>query len=478
MPEPVHIQGGRPFLLRVCHESCKVVAEKRFFMTKMKAISSEELAKLSVDYLADAKARVVRNALTVNDLGGISRVFDATAANPDYFSINIKTLPVTNQMASGRCWLFASLNVLREIIVKKYKIDGQFELSQNYMAFYDKLEKANFFLEAALAELETPFEDETVRYLMQTAVGDGGQWDMFVSLVKKYGICPKTAMPETYQSSHTRAMNGLLNKRLRKFAADAKRMHAEGAKLTAIRKERDKALKEVYSLICSCFGVPPQKFTFEFYDKKGEYHAFRDVTPQEFYEKYLNVDLDDYVGIINGPTKDKPFHKMYTVKYLGNVVDGNPISFLNLPMEDFKEAILKQMKAGEPVWFGCDCGKEGDREKGLWDDQLFDYESTFDMDLSFTKEDMLDARESAMNHAMVLTGVNLVDDKPTRWKIENSWGDKTANKGYYICSDTWFDKYVFEAVVNKKYLSAADKKVLKQKPIELRPWDPFGSLAD
>ena len=447
-------------------------------MTKMQAVSAAELDRLTEDYLSDTKARVVRNALTVNDLAGISRVFDAACANPDFFSVNIKTLPATNQMASGRCWLFASLNVLREMIVKKYKIEGQFELSQNYMAFYDKLEKANFFLEAALAELETPFDDETVRYLMQTAVGDGGQWDMFVSLVKKYGICPKTAFPETYQSSHTRAMNGLLNKRLRKFAADAKRMHAEGKSSAEIRAAKDQTLKEVYSLICSCFGVPPQTFTFEYYDKKGAYHAYRDVTPKAFYEEYLNVNLDDYVGIINGPTADKPYHQMYTVKYLGNVVGGNPVSFLNLPMDEFKEAILKQMKAGEPVWFGCDCGKEGDREAGLWDDQLFDYAGTFDMNLEFSKEDMLNARESAMNHAMVLTGVNLVDEVPTRWRIENSWGDKNANKGYYICSDTWFDRYVFEAVVNKKYLTAAQKKILKKKPVELKPWDPFGSLAD
>ena len=444
----------------------------------MKEISIKELESMNEAYLKNEKARVVRNALTVNDLAGISRVFESTASNPYYFSIDIKTLPVTNQMHSGRCWLFASLNLLREMIVKKYKIEGQFELSQNYMAFYDKLEKANFFLEASLAEVDSPANDETVRYLMETAVGDGGQWDMFVSLVKKYGICPKSAMPETYQSSHTQAMNRLLNRRLRKFNADIRHLKAEGAKPAALRKEKDKCLGECYGLIASCFGLPPKTFTFEYYDKKGVYHGYRDVTPLEFYEKYTGVDLDDYVGIIHGPTADKPYHKMYTVKYLGNVVGGNPVSFMNLPLDEFKEAILKQLKAGEIVWFGCDCGKDGDREKGLWDDGAFDYAGTFDMDLAFSKEDMLDFRESAMNHAMVFTGVHLVDDKPVRWKIENSWGEDRANKGYYICTDTWFDRYMYEAVVSKKYLTAAQKKVLKEKHTELDPWDPFGSLAD
>ncbi len=444
----------------------------------MKEISIKELESMNEAYLKNEKARVVRNALTVNDLAGISRVFESAAANPNYFSIDIKTLPVTNQMHSGRCWLFASLNLLREMIVKKYKIEGQFELSQNYMAFYDKLEKANFSREASLGEADAQANDETVRYLMETAVGDGGQWDMFVSLVKKYGICPKSAMPETYQSSHTQAMTRLLNRRLRKFNADIRRLKAEGAKPAALRKEKDKCLGECYGLIASCFGLPPKTFTFEYYDKKGAYHGYRDITPLEFYEKYAGVDLDDYVGIIHGPTADKPYHKMYTVKYLGNVVGGNPVSFMNLPLDEFKEAILKQLKAGEIVWFGCDCGKDADREKGLWDDAAFDYAGTFDMDLAFSKEDMLDFRESAMNHAMVFTGVHLVDEKPVRWKIENSWGEDRANKGYYICTDTWFDKYMYEAVVNRKYLTAEQKKVLKQKHIELEPWDPFGSLAD
>ncbi len=445
-------------------------------MKKMSAVSAADLDRMKKTYLQNEKARVVRNALTTNDIASISRVLEASAASPNMFSIDIKTMPVTNQMQSGRCWIFSALNVLREMMAKKYHID-KFEFSQNYIAFYDKLEKVNFFMEAVLQEIDTPMNSEVLRWLLETAVGDGGQWDMFVSLVKKYGLCPKTAMPETWQSSHTRAMNGILNGRLRKFAADVKKAHAagDGKAVAGLKKE---CLQECYGLICDCFGLPPQTFTFEYCDSKKKYHAIYDVTPAELYEKYLQVDLDDYVGFIHAPTADKPYHQMYTVRYLGNVVAGNPISFLNLPLDEFKELILKQLKAGEPVWFGCDCGKDGNRETGLWDDKQFDYEHTLDMHLEMSKEDMLDTRHSAMNHAMVFTGVNLVDDKPNRWKIENSWGEKVANDGYYICTDTWFDKYVYEAVVNKKYLTKEQKKILKQKPAVLDPWDPFGSLAD
>lgn len=438
----------------------------------MKEITKEELVNMREAYLSDNKARVVRNALTKNDISTISRDFTALCDNPSVFSIDLKTMPVTNQMQSGRCWIFSAMNVLREMIAKKYNIK-EFELSQNYIAFYDKLEKANWFMDCVIAEKDSDFNSPEMRYLLESAVGDGGQWNMLVSIVKKYGICPKTAMPETYQSSHTGNMNRILNRRLRKFACDIRKMNDE-----EMQAYRTKTTKEIYGLIASCFGLPPVSFTFEYVDKDDVHHAEYDVTPLDFYHNYLGEDLDDYVNIINGPTADKPFYKQYSVKYLGNVVNGNLISLVNLPMEDFKAAILAQLKDGYPVWFGCDCGADGDREAGLWDDQAFAYGDTFDMDLDMDKAEMLDFRQSAMNHAMVFTGVNLVNGKPTRWKIENSWGDKVANKGYYTCSDTWFDKYMYAAAVNRKYLSEKALAALQEEAVELEPWDPFGTLAD
>ena len=392
----------------------------------MEEISSTLLNELRTNYEADTKARVVRNALTKNDLNTISRVFDAECHNPNIFSVDLKTMKATNQMQSGRCWIFSSMNFLREKIAKKYNIK-EFELSQNYIAFFDKLEKANWFMECALNEIDNPMDSEKMRYLLSWAVGDGGQWNMVQSLVKKYGLCPKTAMPETYQSSHTRTMNGLLNKRLRKFVVDTRK---EGADIPALKAQ---ALKEIYSLIASCFGLPPKEFTFEYVDASEKHHAEYHVTPAQFYENYLGADIDDYINCINAPTSNKEYYKTYTVEYLGNVVNGNPINMLNLPLDEFKNATIEQLKSGEPVWFGCDCGPDGDRESGLWDDAQYDYENTLDMDLSMTKAEMLDAHQSAMNHAMMLTGVNLDENgKPNRWKIENSWGDKVANQGYLI----------------------------------------------
>lgn len=442
----------------------------------MKAIQTDTLEEMREKVLQDTQARIVRNACLKNDISTISRTFEAECANPPIFSIDNKTMKAVSQEQSGRCWIFSAMNVLREQIARKYSIKN-FELSQNFIAFYDKLEKCNWFMECTLKELDSPRDSDVMRFLLQSPVGDGGQWNMLVSIVEKYGLCPKSAMPETYQSSHTRNMNGVLNLRLRKFVADTRKLHAEG-KDAEIAGYKEDTLNEIYCFLTSCFGIPPKSFTFEYYDEKDRPHAEYNITPLQFYHSYLGVDLHEYVNVIQSPTKDKPYHTTYTVKYLGNVVDGEPISLLNVPMEEFKEAVLKQLKAGELVWFGCDCGKNGDRETGLWDDQAFDYAGTFGMHLDMSKADMLDYGESAMNHAMVLTGVNLVDGKPTRWKIENSWGTKIAHEGYFTASDSWFDKYMYVAAIHKKYLSEETLKALEKKPVEVAPWDPFGTLAD
>ncbi|MBQ9938569.1 MAG: C1 family peptidase [Oscillospiraceae bacterium] len=395
-----------------------------------------------------------------------------------YF-IDIPTLPVTNQKASGRCWLFAALNVMREIIAKKYNLE-KFEISQNYIAFWDKFEKINYFLESVIDTANLPSDDRTVSWIVSTGIQDGGQWDMMVALVKKYGLVSKDAMPETFQSSNTGAMNAMINTKLRAYTAELRRMIRGGASAEDVNTEKNRILSEMYRILCICFGEPPKKFDFEYKNKDTlEYGIICDITPTEFYEKYIGGILDDYVSIINAPTEDKPFNKTYTVNYLGNVLEGAPILYLNLEMDELVSLVIKQLKDKEVVWFGSDVGKFGNRAEGIWDDLSYDYGSAFDIDYDISKADALDYRNSCMNHAMVITGVNLDEnDKPNRWKIENSWGDQNGDEGYYMMSGTWFDRFVYQAVVHKKYLSEEQLKMLEEKPIRLNPWDPMGSLAN
>lgn len=440
----------------------------------MKSITKKDIEQLNSNFEKKPVQKALSRVLVKNELSTIFDKQEQALVNQFKFSNEIKTLPVTNQKKSGRCWIFAGLNVLRELIAKKYNLKS-FELSQNYTAFWDKFEKINYFIEIMDDFLDVDQDDRTLQHVLKTGIQDGGQWDMFVSLIEKYGVVPKEAMIETASSSGTHFMNQLINIKLRQYAANARLLKAEG-KEKDIPLLKKKALDEFYTLLVTNFGKPPKQFDFE-YVTNDTYNVIKDVTPESFYKDHIGDILKDYVSIIHAPTKDKPYMKTYTVSYLGNVIDGRDIKYLNLEMKDLKALVLKQMLNQEVVWFGSDVARFGDRKVGVWDDEQFDYEEMLGMSFEMSKEDQLDYSQGAMNHAMVLTAVHLDNQEPKRWKIQNSWGDDSGNKGYYMASDSWFDKFVYQAVIHRKYLNEAQLKAWEEKPKVLKPWDPMGSLA-
>ena len=452
--------------------------EKRGYSAMQKTpITQEQLKAWSDHYNASEARKIATLALSRTDVKQAAYVSSAAFAMRHKFSIEIPTLPVTNQEKSGRCWLFAACNVLRERIAKRLNLEN-FELSQSYLAFWDKFERANYFLESILETADLPTDDRTVSFVLDTGVHDGGQWDMFANIVRKYGVVPKDVYDETFQSANTRSMNSLLNRNMKVCAAKLRRMVSSGAGEAEIQAEKARMLDRVYGFLCSCYTEPPKTFDFEYVDKDKKYHVEKGFTPQAFCEKYVGGLLDETVSVIHAPTQDKPYHKTFTIKMLGNVVGGNPVKHLNLTMDEMKAAIIRQMQAGKVVWFGSDVGKYGDRDAGVWDDQSYNTELLTGLELTLSKEDSLNYGFAAMNHAMVLTGVTLDENgRPVRWKIENSWGNEKGAKGYYICSDTWFDDYVFQAAIEKEYLGDL-AALAKQEPIALEPWDPMGTLAD
>jgi bleomycin hydrolase len=441
----------------------------------MKEITIKDLESLQETYSKDKVNNALRRVLLRNDLSNLFYKQEEASNTKFVFSDELKTLPVANQKRSGRCWIFAGLNVVREAVAKKYGLES-FELSQNYISFWDKFEKINYFIESIDDFLDINIDDRTLQHILNAGIQDGGQWDMFVNVVEKYGIVPKEKMIETASSDSTFYMNNIINIKLREYAANARKLKAQG-KEGDIQALKTKALQELYTFLVTNFGVPPKEFDFEYTNKDG-YHIIKGLTPLSFYKEAAGGNLRDYVSLINSPTKDKPFLKSYTIPYLGNVVGGNDIRHLNLPIERLKELIITQIKAGEPVWFGSDVSKFGDRNGGVWDDKSFEIEDMLGMNLTLSKEDQLDYRDSAMNHAMVITGVDIVDMKPKRYKIENSWGGDHGEKGYFVITDTRFDRYVYQAVINKKYLKPEELAAYEAKPIVLKPWDPMGSLAD
>lgn len=443
----------------------------------MKEITYEELEQFEVDFDNDKTNKVAMNSVVNNGINKSAINYEEIRNTRHDYSVKIETGDITNQKQSGRCWMFASLNFMRIELMKNLNLKTA-ELSQNYPLFFDKLEKTNYFLESIIKTVDEPLNERLVSHILTDPLGDGGQWDMFVSLVKKYGVVPKSAMPESISSSSTRELDKYLTLKLREFATNIRDEHRNGKSEDELRTLKKDMLNTIYRMLCISLGKPPKKFTYEVVDKNDKFIRIKDITPKEFYDKYIGIDLDDYVSIINAPTKDKPYNKTFTVDYLGNVVGGRDIKYLNLEIDRLKCLAIKQLKDNTAVWFGSDVGQFSSRENGFLSTTTYDVDKLFNTEFNMSKEQRLDYGESLMTHAMLITGVNLDEfDKPDRWRVENSWGKDVGKDGYYVMTDDWFSEFVYQIVINKKYLSEEEINMYNEEPIKLKPWDPMGSLA-
>lgn len=440
------------------------------------ALSEEFLDACRDSVNATPERRALASAVQKNGLDAVAMDQARLHAMQHTFSHVVKGGTITNQKQSGRCWMFAGLNVLRLPVMERLGLET-FELSQAYQMFWDKLEKANYFLESILETLEEPLNGRLVAWLLDHPLQDGGQWDMFVNLVEKYGVVPKWVMPETFHSSQSRRMNQVLTAKLRESAARLRDLAARGESAADLREEKARILRQVYAALVTFLGEPPARFDLECRSADGTFHREAGMTPQEFYRTYVGVDLDSYVSLIHAPTDDKPYGRTFTVRYLGNVKGGRDVRYLNVPSDVLRQAALDQLLAGEAVWFGCDVGKMQDREAGVMAEGLYAYDTVLDMPVAMTKAERLDYGDSQMTHAMVFTGVNLVEGQPNRWRVENSWGTESGDKGFFVMDNDWFDAYMYQVVVHQRYLPDAFRDALTHAPIGLDPWDPMGSLA-
>ncbi|MCB6584494.1 aminopeptidase C [Streptococcus sp. 27098_8_75] len=433
--------------------------------------------KLYAAYEANPKFAAMENAISHNGLLASLEKRSAAVENTPIFSLDLTKDKVSDQKASGRCWMFAALNTFRHKMIAGFQLED-FELSQAHTFFWDKYEKSNWFLEQVLATADQELTSRKVKFLLDTPQQDGGQWDMVVSLFEKYGVVPKSVYPESISSSNSRELNQILNKLLRQDAQILRELVAEGANSAELQAKKEELLQEVFNFLAMNLGLPPRQFDFSYRDKDNNFHSESGLTPQVFFKKYVDLKLDDYVSIINAPTADKPYGKSYTVEMLGNVVGSKPVRYLNVEMDRLKELAIAQMQAGETVWFGSDVGQSSNRKAGSMADGMYDFTSSMDIQLTQDKAGRLDYSESLMTHAMVLTGVDLDEnEKAKKWKVENSWGEKVGNKGYFVASDSWMDEYTYQIVVRKEFLTEAELAAYEAEPIVLAPWDPMGALA-
>jgi bleomycin hydrolase len=440
-------------------------------------ISLSNIKKFNKNFNSKSSNTISRNALIQNDINKVAINWENfSKINHTHSNTIDKQLPVTNQKASGRCWGFAGLNLLRLGIVKKYNLSN-FEFSQNYFMFWDKLEKANYFLENILKTLDDHYDSRIMMHLLQAPVQDGGQWDMFVNLIEKYGVVPQSVMPETNHSSRSGMMNYFLTHKLREFAFILRKLNQSKTKKINLRIKKEEMVSEIYSLLCMFLGNPPINFDWSIKDTNNKFSRFTNIEPLNFYKKFTEIKLRDKVCLIHAPMSNKKMNELYTVGFLGNVVGGRIIKYANLEIEELKKATIKSIKNNEAVWFGCDVGKMFNRDLGIMDMDLYNYENLLNTNFKMDKATRLEYGDSLMTHAMLFTGVDIKEKKPQKWRVENSWGNKNGDQGYYLMSDNWFDEYNYEVVVDKKYLSKKILSIFDLEPKILEPWDPMGALA-
>ncbi|XP_066455685.1 bleomycin hydrolase [Eleutherodactylus coqui] len=392
--------------------------------------------------------------------------------------------PVSNQKNSGRCWIFSCLNVMRLPFVKKFNLE-EFEFSQSYLFFWDKVERCNYFLNAFVetARQKEPIDGRLMQFLLSNPSNDGGQWDMLVNLIGKYGVIPKKCFPESHTSEATRRMNDILNHKMREYCLRLRNMVSSDCTKDEISTELDTMIEEVYRVVSICVGSPPETFTWEFRDKEKTYHKIGPLTPQEFYKEHVKpiYNVEDKICLVNDPRPQNPFGKLYTVQYLGNMTEGRKTLYNNQSIEVLKKLAAASIKDGEAVWFGCDVGKHFQGKLGINDMNVFDHELVFGISVkNLNKSERLIFGDSMMTHAMALTAVTEKDGHEgeyEKWRVENSWGDDRGNKGYLIMTDEWFSEYVYEVVVDKKHVPEEVLELLKQDPVVLPAWDPMGALA-
>jgi bleomycin hydrolase len=438
------------------------------------ALSTGDLELLRKDFTTNPAYRLAQNAVTrvtIDDVAINREIVNNTDHTTSHL---IDDWKVTNQERSGRCWLFAGLNLLRVGAMKKMGLK-EFEFSQNHTMFWDKMERANYFLEAMIATADRDVDDRTVAFLLESVAGDGGQWNMFVAVVNKHGLVPKAFMPETQSSSNTAKMNSALRNLLRQGARTLRQAAARGVE--EARAEKSSILAVIYRALCIHLGTPPERFDWQWTDKDREFHRDGVLTPQEFAAKYVELPVDDYVCLVDDPRSTSPKGRTFTVEYLGNVLGAPPVTYLNVDMALIKDIASRTLQGGEPVWFGCDVGKMMSNDYALWDAGLYDLGSVYDTAFTLDKAERLVYHETQMTHAMLFTGVDVVDGAPRRWRVENSWGDERGHKGFYTMNDSWFDQYLFEIAARRDQLPAELQAALQADPIVLPAWDPMGALA-
>ena len=446
--------------------------------TKDGGISKQMLQQIEKQNAPTPSDRALRNALASNAIDALAKNQQNAGALDTYFSVETKKQSITNQKSSGRCWMFSGLNVLRANFAKRTD-SLKVTFSQDYLFFYDQLEKANLMLQGVIDTGKKPIDDLRVQFFFHHPLNDGGTFCGVADLTEKYGLVPTEVQPETFSAESTSRMSRIIASKLREFGLELRKMVAEGKKAKDIQQRKTEMLSEVYHMLVITLGEPVKEFTYAFRDKNGKaLTPAKKYTPQSFYQEVVGDKLDGtFIMVMNDPRRD--YYKTYEVEYDRHTYDGHNWKYLNLPMEEIEQLAIASLKDGRKLYSSYDVGKQLDRQRGYADTENFDYASLFGTTFNMNKAERIATFDSGSTHAMTLTAVDLdAQGQPLKWKVENSWGADSGHQGCIIMTARWFREYMFRLVVDKQYVSEKLLKDYEQKPIMVMPEDPLFLLDE
>lgn len=435
------------------------------------AINTDQLNEFRAAFNSDKNSKAKMNAVSSNDIRKLALNRENLGKVDHHFSNRVESGAITDQKSTGRCWLFTGLNVFRAKVIEEKNLED-FSFSNNFNFFYDQLEKSNLFLEEIIATADKPIENKKVEWLFKHPIGDGGQWTGVVDIISKYGVVPSDVFPESYSSENTRIMSTLIRKKLKEDGLILRKMYSQGIEETDLRQSKQEMLSDIYKILAIALGEPPTEFQWRYKDKDGNLSEFKSYTPKSFFETFVNIDLNDYVMFMNDPSRD--FNKVYEIEYDRHTHEGQNWKYINSEADKIKKFSMESIKGNEAMYFSCDVGKQLDKDRGYLDVNNYDYASLIGIELGMDKKQRIQTFESGSTHGMALVAVDIIDDKPVKWLLENSWGD-SGFEGHLIMTDEWFDEYMFRVVIHKNYIDAETLKILEQDATMLPPWDPMFS---